>query len=505
MDKMHNSDKTCWNCPAAKLMGNVDFRACGQAREFKAGLDEEEEIVIECRRRPELGYFEPNITFEQCPEWIASEYGYILKNMRVMILGIDGYLGWTLALKLGKLGFQISGLDNYTRRDCVMEKGAHTIIPIERMTQRLKIARDILGININFRKIDLLDASKVREFLEEVKPEAIVHYGEIPSAPYSMADSEHAVRVQENNVIGTLKLLWIIKDVVPETCLIKLGTMGEYGSPLTGRPLFEGLFPADAIIKWDEREWSLGGETTPRDPVSFYHASKVQDTFNVLEACKYWWLRSYDIMQGVIYGVYTEELAVDKKLRTRYDIDEWFGTVINRFVAQAVTGIPLTIYGQGEQIRGFIALNDAMQCMIRLIVSPPEPGQYDVVNQVSGLYKISDLAEAIAKIGNKKFNLNVMIKRIENPRVEADNHPLEVVSRKLPRFFGFTPQIDLEEEIERMIEVLLEEEIKKRIDLKKHTILPVTTWQGEKREMKELEKYEPGTRESKGYKPIFDT
>ncbi|MFX0105921.1 MAG: hypothetical protein ACFE75_10550, partial [Candidatus Hodarchaeota archaeon] len=134
MNNKHNSDKTCWNCPAAKLMGNVDFRACGQTREFKISSDEEEEIVIECRRRPELGYFEPNITFEQCPEWIASDYGYMLKNMKVMILGIDGYLGWTLALKLGKLGFQISGLDNYTRRDCVMEKGAHTIVPIERMT-----------------------------------------------------------------------------------------------------------------------------------------------------------------------------------------------------------------------------------------------------------------------------------------------------------------------------------------------------------------------------------
>jgi len=505
MNEVHNSNKTCWNCPAAKLMGNVDFRACGQAREFKIGSDEEEAIVIECRRRPELGYFEPNITFEQCSEWKASEYGYILKNMKVMILGIDGYLGWALALKLGKLGVQVSGLDNYTRRDCVMEKGAHTIVPIERMTQRLKIAREVLGININFRKIDIRDGAKVREFLEEVTPEAIVHYGEIPSAPYSMVDSEHAVSVQENNVLGTLKLLWIMKDVVPETCLIKLGTMGEYGAPLTGRPLFEGLFPADALIKWDEREWSLGGETTPRDPVSFYHASKVQDTFNILEACKYWWLRSYDVMQGVIYGVYTEELAVDKRLRTRYDIDEWFGTVINRFVAQSVIGIPLTIYGTGEQIRGFIALNDAMQCMIRLIISPPEPGQYDVVNQVSGLYKISDLAETVALVGNEKFNLNVKMQRIENPRVEADNHPLEVVSRKLPRVFGFTPQIKLEEEIEQMLKVLSEDEVKKRIDLKKHTILPVTTWQGEKRKMQELEKYEPGTKEAKGYKPIFDT
>ena len=296
-----------------------------------------------------------------------------------------------------------------------------------------------------------------------------------------------------------------MKDIVPESCLIKLGTMGEYGTPLTGRPIFEGLFPADAIIKWDGREWSLGGETTPRDPVSFYHVSKVQDTFNVLEACKYWWLRSYDVMQGVIYGVYTEELILDKKLRTRYDVDEWFGTVINRFVAQAVAGIPLTIYGTGEQIRGFIALSDAMQCMIKLIISPPEPGQYDVVNQVSGLYKISDLAEVVAKVGNQRFNLNVSIQRIENPRVEADSHPFEVVARKLPRFLGFSPKIKLAEEIERMFGVLLEEDIRNRLDLKKHTIFPVTTWQGEKRQMQELEKYQPGTKEPKGYKPIFDT
>ena len=249
----------------------------------------------------------------------------------------------------------------------------------------------------------------------------------------------------------------------------------------------------------------MGGETTPRDPASFYHVSKVQDTFNILEACKYWWLRSYDVMQGVIFGVFTEELAKDNRLRTRFDIDEWFGTVINRFVAQAVVGIPLTLYGKGEQIRGFIALNDAMQCMIRLIISPPEPGQYDVVNQTSGLHKLSKLAEYVAKVGNERFNLDVKIQRLENPRVEADSHPFEVVSKKLPRVFGFTPQIELEEEIERIFKILSESEIKERIEMKKHTIMPVTTWQGEKRIMKKLEEYDPKTKEIKGYKPIFDT
>ncbi|HUV42534.1 MAG TPA: NAD-dependent epimerase/dehydratase family protein [Patescibacteria group bacterium] len=498
----HNKNKTCWNCPAAIFKGNVDFRACGQEKKVES-LREDGQIVIECSRRPKLGHYEPNITFEQCPEWEKTKYGYLLKNMRVMILGIDGYLGWTLALKLGKLGFQVSGIDNYTRRDSVMERCAHTIVPIARMTKRLKTARKVLGIDINFRKMDICDIENLKIFLEEEKPEAIVHYAEIPSAPYSMIDVDHAIQVQKNNVIGTLGLLWTMKDIVPNASLIKLGTLGEYGAPLTGRPLFEGMFPADAILKWDNREWSLGGELTPRDPVSLYHVSKVQDTFNVYEACKYWWLRSYDVMQGVIYGVHTQEVSANPKLRTRLDIDEWFGTVVNRFVAQVILGLPLTIYGSGSQIRGMIALEDAMECMVRLIASPPEPGQYAVVNQISGLHKISELAETIAEVGRKKFGLKAKIQRLENPRVETEEHPFEVVSRNLPQL-GFKPKVSLEKEITRMFKLLTKREIKERIKAKAQLVWPKTRWSGEKRKSEVLEIYKPGTKKVKGYKGKLD-
>lgn len=320
-----------------------------------------------------------------------------------------------------------------------------------------------------------------------------------------MVDCDHAIKVQYNNVIGTLGLLFLMKEIVPESCLIKLGTLGEYGSPLTGRPIFEGIFPSDAVLIWDGREWSLGGELTPRDPVSFYHVSKVQDTFNIYEACKYWWLRSYDVMQGVIYGVHTEQVAADKRLRTRLDIDEWFGTVINRFVAQAVLGMPLTVYGEGEQIRGFIALEDAMECMVRLISSPPEPGQYDVVNQVSGLYKISELAETVARVANEKFGRSIKIQRLENPRVEADLHPLEVVSQKLPNKFGFRPKVSLEKEITRMFELLTQPEIEERIRKVSHTIIPQTWWSGEHKEPEVIEIYVPGTRKLEGYQPRLIT
>lgn len=489
---MHNAKCTCWKCPAIDLAGKVDFRACGQSMEkFDKTLDSSQEthIMAECKRRPELGLYDPtNITFAECPEWQETPYGYMLKNMRVMILGIDGYLGWTLALWLGKLGCKISGVDNYNRRNWVKERGAQTIVPIARMNDRLSAAKEVLDVNINFRQIDIYSQrDRLAEFIDEVKPEAIVHYAEFPSAPFSMIDVEHAVEVQKNNVLGTLALLFTMRDKTPESSLLKLGTMGEYGTPLTGRPLFEGLFPADAMLHWDDREWSLGGEIIPRDPASFYHVSKVQDTFNVYEACKYWWLRSVDIMQGVIFGVHTDEVAEDPRLRTRLDIDEWFGTIVNRFVAQAVIGIPLTIYGLGKQVRGLIALKDAMECMTRLICSPPEPGQYAVVNQVSGIYSVRQLAYLVAKVGKEHFDLPVQIQRVENPRVEADEHPFEVLYKKLPQEYGFEAKVSVEEEIHRMFELFLTPEVKARIEERKHVIIPKTWWSGVKKEVERLE------------------
>lgn len=488
----HNADCTCWNCPAMALTGRVDFRAGGHSvgmRSQNMGADGDSNSVAKCKRRPELRHYDPmTITYDKCPEWQMTDYGYLLKNMRVMILGIDGYLGWTLALWLGSLGCKISGVDNYARRDWVMERGAHTIVPITRMTERLRIAREVLGIDIEFRNIDILNQRNLmQEFIDEVKPEAIVHYGECPSAPYSMIDLDHASYVQQNNVLGSLGILFMMRDLVPETSMIKLGTMGEYGTPLSGRPIFEGVFPDDAMLKWGDREWSLGGEITPRDPGSFYHVSKVQDTVNIHKACRFWGLRSYDVMQGVIYGIHTSQVAADPRLRTRLDIDEYFGTVINRFVAQAVVGFPLTIYGSGEQIRGFIALEDAMQCMTRLIGHPPEPGQYDVVNQMSGFYSLRELAETVARVANKEFDIPVVIQRVENPRVEADIHPYEPVCDKLPDQLGFRPQVTLEQEVYRMLDLLTQPHIKERIEEKRHLILPRTWWSGRKKQVETLE------------------
>lgn len=486
---MHNTHCTCLNCPAA------DF-ATGNQSQKESGI----QARIACKRRSELGLYDPEtITFEECPEWQPTPFGYLLKNMRVLILGIDGYLGWTLALWLGQLGCEISGVDNYARRDWVAEKGSQTVVPISRMTERIRGAREILDIEINFREIDIFNnRDKLRVFIDEVKPEAIIYYAECPSAPYSMISLEHATYVQQNNVLGTLGVLFMMRDLIPQTSLIKLGTMGEYGTPITGRPLFEGMFPEDSVLKWDNREWNLGGEITPRDPGSFYHLSKVHGTYNTFKSCRFWGLRSYDIMQGVIYGVHTPQVSADPKLRTRLDIDEWFGTVINRFVAQAVIGFPLTMYGSGKQVRGFIGLEDGMQCVTRLIAHPPAPGQYDVVNQMSGFYSIRQLAETVARIASKEFNIPVTIQRVENPRVEYDIHPYEPIYNKLPDQFGFEPKVQLEDEVYRMLELLTQPEIKQRIEEKKHLILPRTWWSGEKKIVENLEiieeiKFEAGS------------
>ncbi|GDX91253.1 NAD-dependent dehydratase [Planctomycetia bacterium] len=471
-----------------EFKGHVDFRACGQAAFRRAA---EGQLVVECRRRPEIGYFDPlSITFESCSEWKKTDCGYMLDGMKVLILGMDGYLGWPLALKLAKLGCKVYGIDNMLRRKLVAERGAQSVTEIRTMQERIEAARRHLGVDIEFREMDLLDRNALFAYIREIQPESIVQFAEIPSAPYSMADVDKAVNTIQNNVVGTLGLLFGVRDHAPEASIIKLGTMGEYGSPLTGRPLFEGLFPGDAVLQYQGQEWSLGGELTPRDPVSFYHVSKVQGTFSVYEACKYWWLRSYDVMQGVIYGNWSEELQAHPDLNTRFDIDEWWGTVVNRFVAQAAIGMPLTIYGSGNQTRGYITLRDAMQCITRLIAAPPDPGQYDVVNQVTDVFSVMQIAQMVATIG-REFGLDVEVERIENPRVESEEHPYEVIHEKLQDRFGFASESGFADEVRHLFRVMLQPENRDRILAQRGALFPKTRWSGEHGEMKVLERWKP--------------
>jgi len=312
--------------------------------------------------------------------------------MKILVCGMDGYIGWALALHQLALGNEVYGIDNFARRKNVEEIGSWSAIPILPMEERMENIKKEYGEKVNFSEGDLTNPQFTNDIIKKIRPDGIVHLAEQPSAPYSMIDQTHSVYTQQNNVVGTLNMLHAIKQFSPNSHLVKLGTMGEYGTP--DIDIAEGFFEIEF----------RGKKTTipyPRMAGSWYHWSKVHDSNNILFACKLWNIKSTDIMQGVVYGTRTHEINEEKNF-TRFDYDEIFGTAINRFCAQAAVGYPLTPYGAGYQIRGFLALIDSIQCISLLLEKPPENGEYRVVNQFDEQYKIIDLAKRVQRIGNKK-------------------------------------------------------------------------------------------------------
>ena len=386
-----------------------------------------------------------------------------MEAKKVLILGMDGYLGWSLAMSLSKRGHTVFGMDNFLRRKMVQEVKSESAIPIHPMHIRLAKFKELFGKDIGFYYGNLLDMDSVFYVIKRFQPDAIVHFGEIPSAPYSMMDVSHANDVFVNNVCGTLNVLYAIKNYCPDAHLVKLGTMGEYGTPNIDIP--EGFFE----IEYRGRKDRL---LFPRQAGSWYHQSKVHDTNNIIFACKIWDLRSTDIMQGVVYGTKSDEM-MDDTLRTRFDYDGVFGTAINRFCSQAVIGFPLTPYGKkAHQTRGYLALRDSIQCLTIAIENPAEKGEYRTFNQFSGVYSVIELAKLVQKVGNN-LGLDVKINNIENPRIESQEHYYNPDSNHL-RNLGFRPKREIEDEIELMINDLI---VYKDIILRgKDQILPKVLW-----------------------------
>ena len=385
--------------------------------------------------------------------------------MRVLITGVDGYLGWPLAQHLTRAGHEVAGIDDYSRRRWVGEMGSQSAIPIVPMADRLIAFREETGKSLRFFKGDLCDRSFVVNAYKSFKPEAIVYLGEMPSAPYSMIDAEHAVYTQTNNVMGTLETLYAIRDIVPDCHLVKLGTMGEYGTPDLDIP--EGFFDLE-----------FRGRTArmmfPRKAGSWYHQSKVHDTNNVEMACRVWGTRSTDIMQGVVYGTRWDEMGADPRLRTRFDFDQCFGTAINRFCCQAVIGLPMTPFGKGTQKRGFLPLRDSMACLTLAIENPPEQGEYRTFNQFEEVYNVTNLAEKIQVVG-KTLGLNPEIRCIDNPRVEEEMHRYNPDHQALLDL-GYKPTHDMDGELKGMLEDLIAN--KERIASREDAVFPDIRWDG---------------------------
>ncbi len=352
--------------------------------------------------------------------------------MKILIIGGDGYLGWPTALYLSKRNHQVYLIDNFSKRKIEIENGITPLQNLDSLEIRVKNWNKKIRNKKNKLKFfsgDILNQRFLNKILKISKPDHIVHYGEQPSAPYSMMGWQQANFTQKNNIMGNLNLLFAVKRICPDAHIVKLGTMGLYGTP--NIDIEEGYIN----IKHKGRKDKM---LYPMRPHSFYHLSKAADSLNLEFVCRVWGMRVTDLHQGVVYGINTHETILDDSLRTSFHYDHIFGTVLNRFMAQAVTGYPLTVYGSGTQNRTFLNINDTLKCVELAIKNPSKRYQYKVRNQFTETFSINDLAYKVALAGNK-IGLKVKVKKIKNPRIEKNKHYYKPVNRSFLRL-GLKPQ-----------------------------------------------------------------
>jgi UDP-sulfoquinovose synthase len=381
--------------------------------------------------------------------------------MRVLILGGDGYLGWPTAMRFSGSGHDVAVVDNFARRRWVEEAGSHSLTPIVSLDERIEAWGEVAGKRIEPYVGDIAEGTFIADVLREFEPDAIVHYGEQPSAPWSMKSAANAVVTQANNVVGSLKLLWAMREHAFEAHLIKLGTMGEYGTP--NIDIEEGFIELEHKGRRDTLPF-------PKLPGSYYHLSKVHDSHNIHFACRVWGLRATDLNQGVVYGIETPETKLDERLLTRFDYDELFGTALNRFAVQAVIGHPLTVYGRGGQTRGFLNIVDTLQCVELTAANPPAAGEYRVFNQFTETFNVGELAEKVRHAG-AEVGLDVQVDHVANPRVEMEQHYYNPTHTKLLDL-GLRPTLLSETLIESMLEIIRRYQDRVMVDV----IAPVTQW-----------------------------
>jgi len=383
--------------------------------------------------------------------------------MKVLVIGGDGYCGWATALHLSNRGYEVAILDSYVRRLWDLQLGVSTLTPIAQLEQRVDRWKGLTGKDIPIFVCDVTNYEALISCMRRFEPEAIVHFGEQRSAPYSMISREHAVMTQVNNVVGTLNILYAIKEEFPDCHLVKLGTMGEYGTP--NIDIEEGYI----TIEHNGRKDTL---PYPKQPGSMYHLSKVHDSHNIHFACRVWGLRATDLNQGVVYGVLTEETGMDEVLINRLDYDGVFGTALNRFCVQAAVGHPLTVYGKGGQTRGFLDIRDTVCCVELAIANPPEPGQFRVMNQFTEQFSVEQLALMVQKAG-AAMGLKVEINYLENPRVELEEHYYNAKNTKLLDL-GLQPHYLSDSLLDSLLNFALK--YKDRVDVRQ--ILPKVKWKG---------------------------
>ncbi|RWZ60363.1 NAD-dependent epimerase/dehydratase family protein [Halobacillus fulvus] len=381
--------------------------------------------------------------------------------MRIIVAGGDGFCGWPTALYLSKQGHDVTIVDNLARRKIDDELHSNSVTPIASLEDRVAKWKEVTGKEIKTFIGDLNHYDFLSEVFRQVEPEAFVHFAEQRSAPYSMIDREHAVYTQSNNVIGNLNVLYAIKEYAPDCHLIKLGTMGEYGTP--NIDIEEGYIEIEHKGRKDVLPY-------PKQPGSFYHLSKVHDSHNIMFACKIWGIRATDLNQGIVYGLHTEETKLDPMLVNRVDYDGVFGTALNRFVNQAAIGHDLTVYGTGGQTRAFLNIEDTVRCVEIAAENPADRGEFRVFNQFTEWFSVQEIAERVYKIAQEE-GLQTKVTKIENPRIENEDHYYNAVNTKL-RDLGLEPHLLTDDVIRDILKTVVEH--KDRIIEK--NVLPSITW-----------------------------
>jgi UDP-sulfoquinovose synthase len=382
--------------------------------------------------------------------------------MKILVLGGDGYLGWPTAMYFSARGHQVAVADNMIKRFWEAEIGVEPLNSVPTLFARVKRWKQVTGRDIQLFIGDIAKNPRfVYRLFEEFLPDAVIHYAEQPSAPYSMIDRDKCVQTQVNNVAGTLNVLFGMRHVSPDTHVIKLGTMGEYGTP--NIDIEEGWLDVEHNGRRDRVLF-------PKRPGSFYHLSKVHDSHNLEFACRIWGCRVTDLNQGVVYGIDTDETEIDHEFHTSFHYDSVFGTVLNRFVVQAVHGLPLTVYGKGGQTRGFLNIRDTLRCVELAALNPAQPGEFRVFNQFTEQFSVMDLAERVQRVA-KRRGLAVKIDQIANPRIEAEEHYYNAKHSALP-VLGLEPHMLTDEVLVNMIGMV--EKLHGRIDTS--IVAPSVKW-----------------------------
>ncbi|HEY1727973.1 MAG TPA: NAD-dependent epimerase/dehydratase family protein [Candidatus Baltobacteraceae bacterium] len=364
--------------------------------------------------------------------------------MRILILGGDGYLGWPTAMDLRKSGHDITLVDNYSRRSIAKETESEALMPNPLLPERTSIFKAASGYDIVVEEGDCCDYDFLSTLVKRFEPHAIVHYAEQPSAPYSMIGYREAHKTLTNNLEATFNVIWSVLKSAPNCHIIKLGTMGEYGTPRID--IEEGWIEIDHKGRRDKFLF-------PRQAGSLYHTTKILDTDLLWFYVRTYGLRVTDLMQGPVYGISTPEADLDKRLMPNFHYDDIFGTVVNRFIVQAIAGVPLTVYGKGGQIRGYLNLRDTLQCVALAALKPPDPGELRILNQFTETFSVNELADRVQHVGTG-LGLPVKIQPIDNPRKELEDHYYNPVHSGLLEL-GLKPHLMTDDVLAGMIEAVI--------------------------------------------------